>query len=654
MTTSNQESTVKTKKKKNKGPIRWEAIIPFLIICVVIGLYFHFFFDGHLRRAIEWGGYKALGAEVNIAKLETSFFKASLRVQGIELTDSEKPTHDMVKIGDVRFGMLWDALLRAKFVVNEAAMEQIEFNVLRKRPGKVAPPPPPPTGPGAAEKLKQQALQMAQDKYSDNVLGDIASILAGTDAGAQLKQLENSLPSKAMMQKMETDFKTKQQTWDARIKTLPQEKEIRALGDRLNKVKYKDFKSAQEVATSVQELDAIYKDADGKYKTIQSAANDLSTDLKSLDAQYKALEQQVRTDIKSLEQHFRLPQLDAQSLSKALFNKYMGPYMAKFERYRALAEKYMPPNLMKKGKSPEEDMAIQPHPREIGVSYEFGRPNAYPLYWIKRMGISSQAGLSPNAGNIRGEIKDITSNQILVGRPTIASLSGDFPASKVEGFAAKLTLDNRKPQSEIQYLVKVGTYPLEGQELVKSPDVQIAFARAQGSLELRGSLIALKHFTMALDNKFTNVDYQIQAKEKILEDVLKNVFAGIPVVTLTAEGKGDFPSIPLSINSNLGPELGKGLQKQIQAKIDETRKQIENYVNQEIGKQKEQLEKQINQIRGQLQGEVSKAENQLNAQKTQAQSRIDQAKKDFENQGRKQLEKEGQKAVDELKKRLGF
>ncbi|MNJ96878.1 hypothetical protein D3C87_146120 [compost metagenome] len=652
MTTATQDSTVK--KKKTKGPIRWEAIIPFLIICTIIGLYFHFFFDGHLRRALEWGGYKALGAEVNIANLETSFFKANLRIQGVELTDSEKPTHDAVKIGDIRFGMLWDALLRAKLVVNEAVVEQIEFGVLRKRPGRVAPPPPPSSGPGMSEKLKQQALDAAQKEYSDNVLGDIASLLAGSDVNAQLDKLQESLPSKAMLTRLEQDFKAKQKAWDERIKSLPQGKEIQALGDRINKVKYKDFKTPQEVQASIQELDGIFKEADAKYKTIKSAGNDLSADLKAFDAQYKELEKQVRVDIKSLEQHFRIPKLDAASLSKALFMKYMGPYMAKAQRYRDLAEKYMPPNLMKKNKKDEAEVAIQPHPREKGISYEFGRPNSYPLVWIKRTAISSQAGLSPNAGNIRGEIKDITSNQVLIGRPTIANLSGDFPASKVEGFLAKLTLDNRKADSNIQYLVKVGSYPLEGKELVQSPDVQLAFSKANGSLEMRGALVALKHFTMDLQNNFTNVDYQVKAKEPVLEEILKAVFAGIPVVTLTAKGQGDFPLIPFDINSNLGPELGKGLQKQIQAKIDEARKKIEAYVNEEIGKQKAQLEKQINQAKSQLDGEVKKAENQLNAQKKQAESRIDQAKKDLENQGKKQLEKEGQKAVDELKKRFGL
>ncbi|WP_374074713.1 TIGR03545 family protein [Bdellovibrio bacteriovorus] len=645
--------TTTTKPKKAKGPIRWEAIIPFAIICLVIGLYFHFFFDGHLRRALEWAGYKAVGAEVNIAKLETSFFKASLRVQGIEVTDAEKPTHDSIKIGDIRFSMLWDALLRAKVVVNEAAVEQIEFGVKRKHPGKVKPPEPESTGPGMAEKLKEQAMKEAQEQYGDNVLGDVIAMLGGTDANAQLQKLQESLPSKAMIEKFDADLKAKQQTWDARLKTLPQGKDIQALNERLNKIKYKDFKSPQELQASLQELDKVYKDGDAMYKQVQSTGDDLSKDLKALEAQYKEIEKQVKTDVKSLEQHFRIPKLDAKAMTMAVFNRYLAPYKAKFYRYKAMADKYLPPNLTKKDKN-DEEVVIQPHPREKGISYEFGRMNSYPLFWIKRTAVSSQAGVTPEAGNIKGEILDITSNQRLIGKPTVATLAGDFPGMQIFGFLVRLSLDNTKPESIIDYKLKVDSYAITGKELVQSPDVQIAFNKASGAIGVQGQVIGLKKISVGMDNKFSNIEYAVSSKNEVADQILKAVFAGIPVVTLTVDGQGEFPNIPLSINSNLGPELQKGFEKQIQAKIDEARKKIQAMVDEEIGKQKAQIEAQLNQLRGQFDKEVKKAQAQLDDQKKQAEAKVEQAKKDAENQGKKALEKEGQKAIDELKKKFGL
>lgn len=643
----------KTKTIKVKGPIRWEAIIPFTLICILVGAYFHFFFDGHLRRGLEWAGYKAVGSEVNIAKIETSFFNASLRIQDIEITDAEKPTHNSIKIGDIRFSMLWDALLRAKVVVNEAAIEQIAFGTKRSHPGKVRPPEPVSTEPGMAEKIKEQALKEAQEQAGENVLGDVIAMLGGSDSDAQLQKLQESLPSKAMLEKFETELKVKQQVWDQRLKGLPQGKDIQTLGARLEKIKTKDFKTPQELQTSLQELDKVFKDGDTMYKQVQSAGDELSKDLKSLDAQYKEIEKQIKADIKTLEQHFRIPKLDAKAMTMAVFNRYLQPYKAKFYRYKSMADKYLPPNLMNKdGK--KDDVAIQPHPREKGIVYEFGRLNAYPLFWVKRTAVSSQAGATTEAGNIKGEILNITSNQKITGKPTVLKIAGDFPAQKIIGFLVNMSLDNTKPESEVGYRVKVDSYSISGKELVQSPDVSIAFEKATGAFDLQGKLVGLKNITLTMDNNFKNIAYQISAKNEIADQILKAVFAGIPVVNLSVDAQGVIPNIPLSINSNLGPELQKGFEKQIQAKVDEARKRIQAMVDEEIGKQKSQIEAQLNKLKGQLDQEVKKAQGQLDGQKKQAEARIDQAKKDAENQGKKQLEKEGQKAVDELKKRFGL
>jgi uncharacterized protein (TIGR03545 family) len=653
-------TTAQQKTAKPKGPIRWNAVVPFAILCVLIYAYFHFLFDLNIRKAIEWGGYQAMGVEINVANFETSFWKASLRIQGIQITDSEKPTQNSIEIGDIRFGMSWDALLRAKILVNEAVIENIQFATARKSPGKVAPPEPPKTGPGfaeeEAERLKQEALAKTQQEYADNMLGDLAAILGGTNANAQLGKIETSLESKKKAQELEAEIKTKQKYWDEKLKTLPQGKDIQNLNDRLNKIKSKDFKTPQELQASLQELDAVVKQGDSYYKQIGGTGQELDKDLKKMDADVKTLDALVRSDIKALETRFRIPSINTKELTRAIFNKYLGKYMSKINRYRALAEKYVPPKYLKKGKekADPEDVSIQPHPREKGISYEFGRKNSYPLIWIKKAAISSEAGMSAKAGNIRGEILDITTHQALVGRPTVASLQGDFPADQIKDVLLKMTLDNTKEDSLITYQLGVGSYPINGSELVNSSDVQIALASGTGKLNIDGSLKALREFKMNLNNQFTSANFNVTAKDKNISDILKGTFASLPSVYLSGTASGYLPSISFDVSSNIGTELEKGLRKQVEAKIAEARKQIDDYVNKEIGKNREEIDKQIKQLRSQFDNEVKKAQGQLDAQKKQVEGKADQAKKDAENQAKKQVEQQGQKAVDDLKKKFGF
>lgn len=654
--------TTEKSTPKKQGPIRTEAVIPFAIIIILIGLYFKLFFDSHLKKGLEVGGYHALGAEVNIASLETSFIKASLRIQGIELTDALRPTHNSLSIGDIRFSALWDALLRGKFVVNEVAVEQVEFGKPRQTPGKVKPPEPVEVTPAdekpskikqEAEKLKNEAISKTQEKYSDNVLGDAASLLGGAKSEDQLGKIEGTLVSKKMAEKIEAEMKTKSEAWQTRLKGLPQGKDFQALGERMNKIKVKDFKSLDELQSSLKEFDAVIKEADAKYKEIQNANNDLTQDLNNIQKQIKDLDDQIKADIKNLEARFNIPKLDPKSLSQALFRRYLDPYLAKFNHYKGQAEKYVPPNLMKKDKD-EPEISIQPRPREKGVVYEFGRPNSYPAFWVQRVSVSSKTGSSPYAGNIQGEIKDITTNQVLVGRPTVASFAGDFPAAQLSGLESKLVIDNRKEKSKINFDFVLASFPLAGRDLVKSSDLSIAFDKAIGRMKIQSELIGLKEFNLSLNNTFSEVAYNVSAANKIADEVFKTIFAGIPAVTLDVAGWGELPALSLSINSNLGSELQKGIERQIQAKINEARAKLEKYVNDEVGKNRAQIEAQYNQIKGQVEKELKKLQEQANAQKKSAESKTEQAKKDSENQGKKKAEEATKKAAEDLKKKLGF
>lgn len=675
MTNENQNIDPNAKPEKvpkKKGPIRFEAVVPFLIVVGLTWAYFFFLFDSNLRWALETGGYKMLGAEVNVGKVETSFWKAKLRIQNVQCTDPEKPAQNMIEIGDIRFGMLWDALLRAKVVVNEMAVEGIKIGTPRKSPGKVKPPDPvPANAPGQASavereanKLKKQALDKAQAEYSDNVLGDIASMLSGTSGEDQLKNIEGTLLSKQQMADFQKNLEDKNKAWQERFKALPKPAEIQGLQDRMNKVKTKDFKTPQELADSVKQFEEIFKEADAKAKSVQAAATDANSDIKAFDQGIKEIEAQIRKDIAGLEARFRLPKLDAKSISRSLFNQYMGPYLAKIERLRSVVQKYAPPNVMKKG-SNEPDPAMQPHPRTKGISYEFGRPNSYPLFWAKKINVSSKAGAEPGAGDIEGTILDVTTNQTLTGKPTVARIKGSFPNDMIEGVLAQLSLDNTKEASVLVFDFAVGDYPISGREVVNSPDVKMAFASAVGSMTSKGTLVGLKELDFKLNNQMKSVTFDVTAKNETVQEVLKAVFAGIPVVTVDADVAGTLPEMAVEIQSNLGGEIQKGFEIQLQKKIDEAKAKIQAIVDQQIGQEKAKIEAEVAKFKNQADNEVKKVQAQLEAQKNQAQAKVDSSKKEFENQGKAALkneedkakasiQKEAEKAAQDLKKKLGW
>lgn len=645
-------TTENSKSKKAKGIIRWEAIIPFTLIIGGIGLYSHFFLDHHLRKGMEWAGYEALGSEVNISEIKSSFFNASIEITGLQLTNSEKPSHNSIEIGSIRFGMSWDALLRAKVLINEMAVEGIKYDTTRKTIGRVKPPTPPAKGPGMAEQLSQEALGMIEDQHQNNVMGDIAAILGGGDSSAQLDKLQAQLASKEMIGKFEADLKAKQLNWDQRIKSLPTNKDIEALNQRLQKVKTKDFKTPQELQTALSELDSIIKDGDAKYKQISSAAGDLNSDLAKLNAELKSLEEQIKADIKELQAHFKIPNLDVAALGKSLFMAQLNPYLSKVAYYRGLAYKYLPPKYTNpKSKDSEQDENLQPHPRASGITYEFGRQNSYPLLWIKRTAISSEAG---QGGVVKGEILDITTHQKLTGKPTTLKINADFPDNELRGLNMIMSMDNRPKLSIIRSEFKIAQYKYQAKTLSDSSDLKLIMNPKFGSVDLKAELIGLKDLKLNLVNKFNDVQFEVDSKNAIAKEVLQNIFSAIKDADITASVQGSIPKVDISISSNVGPAVAKGLEAQINKKIDEAKQKIQAYIDTEVGNKKKELESQITKLKNQLEGEISKAKSQLDTQKKQVEDKIKAAKSDGENKAKSNLEKEAKKAAEELKKKLGF
>src|SRR5687768_6940421 len=103
------------KKRGRSGAIRFEAIGPFAIFVVLVGLYFAFLFDFHLRKILESAGTWINGAEVNIAELDIAWKSGRFTVGDIQVTDRQEPEYDRVRIGSIGLDWSWDALLRAKF-----------------------------------------------------------------------------------------------------------------------------------------------------------------------------------------------------------------------------------------------------------------------------------------------------------------------------------------------------------------------------------------------------------------------------------------------------------------------------------------------------------------------------------------------------------
>lgn len=673
-TTENQkpkDSQNKPKVYKEGGLIRWSAVIPFFIILALCAVYFKLFFDSHMKSALEWGGYKALGSEVNIAKFESSFIKGNVNISGLQITSAEQPDFNSIELGSIRFDVNWDALLRLKFVVQEMAVENVQFMSKRKYRGKVAPPPPPSNEPSIVSEVKDKAIGKIDEKGKGNLLGDLSAFLQTGDYKAQLNDIESQLKSKQMANDLKTKWDTKQKDWDVKLKALPTEADFKSYKIKFEAIKVKDFKNPQELDASVKQFNALKSEVDAKLKIVNDTKNEFNNDLAQMKLDYKNLDEQIKADITSVKDRLKIPKLDSKQIAKSIFMDYLNPYIAKLDKVNKLAEKYLPPKYSKmvnekldpkailagKKKKPvekEDDDSIQPHPRANGVTYEFPVANGYPLFWIQSVKISSKSNAQVDFGDIAGEIKNIVSNQRQIGKQTEMHIAGDFKSQNIQGLKVDAFLNNLKEEPAAGLDFSVASYPLQAISLMQNNDGTIAIPKASVNIAARAATVGFKEYNIGLTNTFNSVQFDLQAKEKIVEEILRNAFTQLTTFDLKAEAKGSLSSLDVDVSSSLGDKLQDALSASVKQKIDELNKEIKLKIDNEIGKVKADIEKQISSLTKGYVNNVNDVQGKLDAQKNIADEKIAQAKKDIENKAKNELQDKAKKAAEELKKKLGF
>lgn len=618
-------------KQKKKGPIRFEAIVPFGIVCAATGVYFSLFFDGHLRRGVEWAATEANGAEVNVGSLKTNFLSGAFSMGQIQVTDPSAPAKNRVQIGEVKFKFLWDALLRAKFVIDIASVNGIELNTPRKSPGYLVPP--------STNSMSGRLMSYAKDRLSKTSLGDVAKVLEGVNPLDGLKEIQGSLKSLAKVEATRAELDKKEKEWGQTLATLPNEKDLASVRARLTAISTGGGSNPAELAQRVSSVKSLIQESETKIASVKSVGDKLTADVNGFSGAVKEIEAMIAQDRADLEKRLRLPSIDAKSLGEQLFGQQVLSRVADVQRYSEMGRRY----LAAKKKDPEEE--VKPA-RGKGRDYHFPVTTGYPKFWLKKAEISSKGDYSALGGDVSGEIRDVTSSPAQLGRPTVAILKGDFAKQNIRSVEAKLTLDHTKDVAVDSIQAKVGSFPVERQMLTESDSLKLGFAKAVGSASLEAQLKG-DEFVFGLGSAFEQVSYDVQAQSKLLEQILQGVVKEVPRVTLQAKVSGKLDQPEIAIDSNLASALGRGFEKQLQAKLAEARKAVDELIQKQVGEPKRQLLARYEAARAQLTAQVESRRKEVEALKGQAQAKLASLTKTA-------APAPVQNAVDQLKKKLPF
>ncbi len=594
---SNEESKKEVKKeiKKKKGPIRFEALIPLSLICLVIFLYCKYALDSNLRSLTIWSLEQANGAEVNLSSVELSFLSGSLKLKGLEITDKDEPSKNFLAIASTNFGLNTYELLKAKFIVEKSSITGISWGVPRKKPGKVFKVSERKSE--QLEKLEQSTIKTAQEQFKDNALGNVANILGGTKERDEIKALKAELITEQKIKELEVLFKSKEDSYKRRLDEF---KNQTALKEVKNEVKgYKWDK--RDPIKSLSSLNKLISKTKKTYKQYSSDIRAMKNDIKTLKGVSSEVDDWIKQDMKHLQSKVGIPKLDPEALAFSMFGNYFGVNVAKYRRYSEIAKEYLPPPKDQRGAKSH----LTPRKRGEGRIINFPKVGENPKYWIKKIDISSQAGKSEYGGNLEGFITNITSAPNIINKPVEIKVAGAFPKQKVFGMALGATLDHRKEIAEQKLNLTIEEFPFKSKTLSKSKNLKLKLKSAPAKVAIDASLRD-KIANITLNTSVQKPQFDLKADKKIVQESLSNILGGMNLLTLRAKAAGKWNSLKWNMRSNLGSEISNGLKAEIGNRIKAAKLKLRKKIESKIGPKKEKLNSLVNNFRSSIDSKLDK------------------------------------------------
>jgi uncharacterized protein (TIGR03545 family) len=588
--------------EKSKGPIRTSAVVPFLIVVFFVGIYLFFFLDNNIKSALEWTGMRMVGAEVNVEAVDIDLLAPSLRVVGVQVTNPNRPSSNAVEFAELRFGLLWDGLLRGKLVVEDATVSELMFNTNRKKKGRLLEKnvDDGKTEPGrlagiidwTSSAFSSQVSREAGERMGGTVLEDAAQMLGASEGSGSFEDMETKFKSFSAIDKFESELADKEDKWNKRIEEVSEKIKGEDIKERLEKIKEAEYKTPAQIKEGMEKIKSIKKDVDQRLDLVKNSRQEIKSEINNLKKKTSDIKEIVNRDRKKIAERFSFPDLEVSGLSEDLFVGMVNQKFGWFEEAFEMAREYMPAKKDKQKTKKKPEPA--PVARHEGRDYSFPVSEAYPSFWLKEAKISLKAKEGRRGS---GRLKNITTYPPAVGQPAKIVFEGDFPDRSLNGVEVKVIMDHISSPVTDSLELKVSDYLLD--KMTFSSSDNLLFGLNKGTGEVLFSVQKEAEMTSAqLQLGIKDIDYQIRASSPRLQKMLENSTRDISSISVQATGKDVGEGMDWEISSDLGERLSRSLKNQLAAEIKKAREKMQQRFQDKVDARLGKLDGKLNSVSG--------------------------------------------------------
>ena len=539
------------------GFLRWKGLAAFIIITSLIFAVWFLLIDRAIKEVIEVGGTKVVGAKVDLQKANLSLSPLGLTLLNLDVTDPDSPMTNMIHIDRIAFLMDFGSLLLGKVIVNEMTIDGIETKTVRNKSG-------------ALKKIKGGKTKKAEKSLVNKSRAKLSSSLKIQNTKKILETEE--LETVVRINKFDKFLKTKNKEWQKRIEGLPDDKKIKEYDKRFKEIKKGLKGNLKKVLKALDRAKRLQKDIDKELKSIKKASKDLKKDLKKIKREIKEIEGLPKKDLKRLKNKYSLSPGGLSNLSRLLFGKKIDSLMNSSLYWYEKVRPYME-------RATRKDEADKKPLRSKGTDIKFREFNPRPDFLVKK----SRLTLKIPAGQMKGEIRNITDSQVLTGVP----ISFAFSGTGLKGMES-VTLDGEIRRTDPllpveKAILKISAYDVKDVVLSDSGDFPVTLEKAQTDIG-----VTFNHkegnFDAIFNARYNDVLFSTVTKDSssTLTLALASALSDVKSFNLKGKVSGKNDGYKLKLSSDLDKVLKEAVGKMIKKESARFVRDLKKAINSEV------------------------------------------------------------------------
>lgn len=442
--------------------IRWSGISVFLVIVGIIVGVGMLLVDPVIEYSIENGGGQIVGAQVDVAKVDSDFFQGRVEVVEFQATNPSAPDTNLFSFSRAVFSIDFAGLFARKLLIDELTIEGLKTGDKREVQGEVY------------DKAKQARTE-GDGKGVDTQLPGIEL--------PTVEELLEKFPIQSIEEAKAFEARAKKLAGQLEkdIQKLPKEEKLKEYEARLKALKT-DSKDPLKLLAKAKEFKQLRGEIKQDIEKVKQVKSELKGAQEQLKAEAKALKNMPAKDVDTILSKLGLGDADSFNLVGTLFGEKVKDRVEMVAEWIALIAPYLKssgdPGEEEKSKS--DDFIVVESVLEPGRTIEFPNTSKEPSFLVRKLFI--ERATQEKSRGISGKGEYISSNPKLVAEPAKIQLKGEQleRAQRVE-LDAEFDYRKEKGTSVVRFNTKA--YQLDNLNIADDSNLNLSLEKAKVDLD---------------------------------------------------------------------------------------------------------------------------------------------------------------------------